>query len=67
MREADLEDFSAFLHEFQAETDRGAALVGAALLDQKLSNPLRSFFVEGKSAAALLDGGAAPLGTFLHG
>ena len=63
MREADLKDFSAFLHEFQAETDRGAALVGAALLDQKLSDTLRSFFVEG-SAAGLLDGGTAPLGTF---
>ena len=64
MREAELRDFSAFLNEFQAETDRGAAMVGAALLDQKLADTLRSFFVAGKSAAALLDGGSAPLGTF---
>lgn len=64
MREAELRDFSAFLNEFQAETDRGAAMVGAALLDQKLADTLRSFFVAGKSADQLLDGGSAPLGTF---
>lgn len=64
MREADLKDFSAFLNEFQAETDRGAAMVGAALIDQKLSDTLRSFFVASKSASELLDGANAPLGTF---
>lgn len=64
MREADLKDFSAFLNEFQAETDRGAAMVGAALLDQKLGETLRSFFVAGKGATELLDGGSAVLGTF---
>jgi hypothetical protein len=64
MRDAELKDFSAFLHEFQSETDRGAALVGAALIDQKLADTLRSFLVAGKTAAELLDGGTAPLGTF---
>jgi hypothetical protein len=55
MREEDIRDFSAFLKEFQTETDRGAALVGAALIDQKLSDTLRSFFVVGNTAAELLD------------
>jgi mannitol operon repressor len=47
VRDVDFEDFSAFLREFQSETDRGAALVGAALIDQKLADTLRSFFVAG--------------------
>jgi len=64
MREQDLKDFSAFLAEFQAETDRGAALVGAALIDHKLTDILRAFMVEGKTTEALLEGGTAPLGTF---
>ncbi|QEH78074.1 transcriptional regulator [Sphingomonas sp. C8-2] len=64
MRDADPKDFSAFLQEFQSETDRGAALVGASLIDQKLGDTLRAFFVTGKAAGELLDGGTAPLGTF---
>lgn len=64
MHDADLRDFSAFLREFRSETDRGAALVGAALIDQKLADTLHSFFVVGKTAGELLDGGTAPLGTF---
>ena len=64
MRDAELKDFTTFLHEFQSETDRGAALVGAALIDQKLAATLRAYFVPGKTAGELVDGGTAPLGTF---
>lgn len=64
MRESDLADFSNFLAEFQGETDRGAALVGAALIDLRLSDTLRAFMVSPKAAADLLDGGTAALGTF---
>jgi mannitol operon repressor len=63
MREADRKDFAAFLDEFQAETDRGAALVGAALLDQKLKDTLAAFFADRRVGAELLNGGNAPLGT----
>lgn len=64
MREEDVRDFSAFLREFQAETDRGAALVGTALLDERLAATLRAFMVPGRSAQGLVDaGGSAPLGT----
>lgn len=64
MREADLNNFSAFLAEFQGETDRGAALVGAATIDYRLAEALRAFMVTNKAATELLDGGTAPLGTF---
>ena len=64
MREIDLQDFTRFLSEFQGETDRGAALVGAALIDLRLSETLRAFMVSPKAAGDLLDGGSAPLGTF---
>lgn len=64
MREEDIRDFSEFLREFQSETDRGAALVGAALIDQKLADTLRAYMVGGKSADELLDGGNASLGNF---
>ncbi len=64
MRDNDLADFSAFLQEFQGETDRGAALVGAALIDLKLADTLRSFMVSPAAARSLLGGGMAALGTF---
>lgn len=63
MRERDLQDFSEFLAEFQSETDRGAALVGAALLDQRLLDTLKAFLVDDKISAGLLEGANAPLGT----
>jgi hypothetical protein len=64
VRGADIEDFKSFLKEFQSETDRGAALVGASLIDQKLLDTLRAFLVEGKLTESLLEGGSAPVGTF---
>ncbi len=50
MREEDLKYFSEFLKEFQEETDRGAALVGAALIDDRLGRLLKAHFVECKDA-----------------
>ncbi len=64
VRESDLQDFTRFLSEFQGETDRGAALVGAALIDLRLSNTLRAFMVSPKAAADLLNRGTAALGPF---
>jgi len=64
MRDHDVKDLSAFLAEFQSETDRGAALVGAAIIDHRLSETLRAFMVTKTASAELLDGGTAPLGTF---
>lgn len=64
MKPEDLEYFSKFLKEFQDETDRGAALVGAALLDEQLLALLKSHFLKKKQSIELLEGGTAPLGTF---
>jgi hypothetical protein len=40
MEADDLDDFAAFAKEFQAETERGAALVGAAMIDEMLEDML---------------------------
>lgn len=58
------EDLSKFVDELKRETDRGLPLVGAALLDDRLTETLRSFFCEGPSANKILDEANAPLGTF---
>lgn len=57
------EDLAQFVGELRRESDRGLALVGAALIDEKLKETLRAFFVEGKAAGKLLDQGNAPLGS----
>jgi mannitol operon repressor len=64
MREEDVKDFQAFLQEFQSETDRGAALVGAALIDLRLTETLRAFMVSNNAADELLEGPTAPLSSF---
>jgi mannitol operon repressor len=57
------EDLADFVSELQRESDRGLALVGAALIDEKLRETLRALFVEGDAAAKLLDVGNAPIGS----
>ncbi|MGE0423392.1 MAG: transcriptional regulator [Reyranellaceae bacterium] len=57
-------DLNTFGEEFQRETDRGAALVAAALIDHYLADILRAYMISNKAASALLDGGTAPLSTF---
>lgn len=56
-------DLAEFTRELQQETDRGLPLVAAALIDELLTETLRSFFVQDRSADRLLDGASAPLGT----
>lgn len=58
------EDLAKFVDELRRETDRGLPLVGAALIDDRLAETLRSFFCEVPSSSRLLDNGNAPLGTF---
>jgi mannitol operon repressor len=64
MDEDSLAYVSAFLKEFQEESDRGAALVGAALLDARLERLLLAHMLPGKAATNLIRGRNAPLGTF---
>ena len=54
----------AFLKDFRKETDRGAVLAAAAVLDDLLERTLLAFFVQNDSAKALVVGFNAPLGTF---
>jgi hypothetical protein len=49
VRDEDVEYFSQFLGEFQGETDRGAALVGAALIDERLHRLLESILLRARS------------------
>lgn len=58
------QDLAQFVDELKRETDRGLPLVGAALIDDRLTATLRAFFCEVPSSGKLLDEPNAPLGTF---
>jgi mannitol operon repressor len=64
MRDDDLKNLSRSLQELQSESDRGLALVGAAVIDDKLRETPGAFFVQGAEGSRLLEGGTAPLSTF---
>lgn len=64
MRDEDRRVFHEFLSDLNRETDRGLALVSAALIDEKLGRTLLAFFCEGKSANRLVSEPNGPLGTF---
>lgn len=64
MRDEDVKYFSEFLKEFQVETDRGAALVGAALIADRLKRLLSSHLIDCKESEEILNGNNAPLAAF---
>jgi mannitol operon repressor len=64
LSDGDIKYFSGFLKEFQGETDRGAALVGAALVDNRLERLLKNHFIDCKQSIDILSGGSSPLGSF---
>jgi mannitol operon repressor len=64
MKPEDRTDLARFLEELQHESDRGLALVGGAVVDDKLRATLAAFFVECSAVAKLIDQGNAPLGAF---
>jgi hypothetical protein len=64
MRPKDQDDLSRFLRELRNESDRGLALVGASVIDDKLRSTLRSFLIDCKAASKLVDAANAPVGTF---
>ena len=63
-KEPEIEELSEFLIEFNKESDRGAALNAASVLDDWLEKILHEFLAYNKSAQNLLNGFNAPLGTF---
>jgi hypothetical protein len=58
-----LKEFSKFLAELNKESDRGAVLISAAMVDDLLSKCLTSFLIEHEDVESLLEGFNAPLGT----
>lgn len=63
-QEPELKELAEFLNEFNNESDRGAALNAAAVLDDWLQKILEAFFADNKSGRDLTSGFNAPLGTF---
>ena len=61
--EKEIEEFGHFLTELKRESDRGAALIAAAVLDERLKEILENYLIVSKEANALLSGANAPLGT----
>ena len=59
--EPEVEALGNFLAEFNRESDRGAALTAAAVLDDRLTDILAAFFADTPSAKELLSGFNAPL------
>jgi DNA-binding MltR family transcriptional regulator len=60
-----IKELNAFLVEFQQESDRGAALLGAAMIDDCLRKIIVDFLIDKKKVVEdLVDGGYAPLSTF---
>ncbi len=49
------EDWNGFLEEFQGESDRAAAILGAAFLDEHLRFLLEAFLVDDPESNILLD------------
>ena len=58
-----LREFIAFLDILNKESERGAVLVAAAMIDDLLGRCIKSFLVEDEEVDRLLVGFNAPLGT----
>ena len=62
--EPEIEELGRFLNAFNRETDRGAALVAASMIDERLLTVLQTFLVDTQESQRLLVGFNAPLGGF---
>lgn len=62
--EPEIHLLGAFLAAFNHESDRGAALVAASMLDDRLHEILAAFMLDIPTSKDLLSGFHAPLGTF---
>jgi DNA-binding MltR family transcriptional regulator len=58
------QDLEGFFEEFQRESDRATAILGAALLDEKLLQLLTAFLVDDDQQVQLLLDVEQPLGSF---
>lgn len=62
--EPEIEQLGKFLACFNRESDRGAALVAASMIDEQLEQILSAFLIDSSAAKDLVSGFNAPLGTF---
>jgi len=62
--ETETQQLSNFLNEFNKESDRGAALVAASMLDERLQEIISQFLIDEPVSKDLLVGFNAPLGSF---
>lgn len=62
--EPEVSNLGLFLSEFNKESDRGAVLLAASILDEWLYDILDAYLIDCKSKDSLLKGFASPLGTF---
>ena len=62
--EPEIQELSEFLNEFNKESDRGATLIAASVLDDWLQKIIKEFLVDNQSAKNLISSFNAPLGTF---
>jgi DNA-binding MltR family transcriptional regulator len=61
--EPEIKELGRFLKEFNRESDRGAALIAASLLDQRLKEILESYFIQHRDINTLFSQPNAPLST----
>ena len=59
-----LREFKAFLNALNKESERGAVLIAAAMLDDLLQRSIGAFLLDHPDTKRLLEGFNAPLGTF---
>ena len=62
--EPEMEKLGQFMSEFNKESDRGAALVAASMIDERLEEIIQNFLADTAVSKDLLIGFNAPLGTF---
>ncbi len=58
-----LVEFGDFLDDFNKETERGAALAAAAMIDDILQRVLDAFLIDNEGKKSLMRGMNAPMGT----
>lgn len=62
--EPEIRRLATFLNAFYKESDRGAVLMAASILDEVLLSMIKSFLTETPESSKLTEGFNAPLGTF---
>ena len=62
--EPEIKELGEFLSSFNKESDRGAVLIAASILDEWIVEIIESYLIKDKASKELLYGFNAPLGTF---